>query len=1064
MIRCVPFLMGLIFLFSTPAQAAKHALLIGIDDYSKSGLTSLSGAVNDVKIVKQTLLERFGFTEQGITTLLNEQATLGGVEQGFKTLLNRINQGDFVYIHYSGHGSFTTDLNGDEASGEDQTWVVYGARHDTQSTAKDNYDLLDDQLGHWLAPIYAKAGQVILVSDSCHSATVSRGVKTVASRAVPLDQRLHPLGRATYNAPDFSKGIQIGSARDSETASEYRNDDGASYGLFTWRWVEAMKQTQPGETWEDLFTRAQAQVKLEGNGDQTPQLTGVGNRQVFGGQFAPKLPRVAISEVYTEGEVLLETGQLSGATEGSVYRLYQPHVKDPQSLTTVVLTEVDTFTSIGKASAPLVVGDMLEEIEHVHAFEPMKLHLSAEFAKDLDASLLQRIQQQLTGLPGFELVSASEQADMLLRVMRLDRRKALTPRAQYDAQGRLSVLPPAYREGEPELWILSPAGKPLFNQLSISMQEPQSGIALLQDNLRKILRLRELKALSSSKPSPLKIKVTHLVPDTRCRKRRSANCVTARPKPGGKKVSYRVGKPQPMHGLAKQTLNYGDVLTFQIDNPTDKDWFVYILNITEEGKVEAISPPRKKMHLTSSAKISAKSTVDLNDAFEVESHGEEILKILVSPSPIRASLLESRGLTGKAVAVATSRGGSNPLEQLFEHTMSNKRGSFSLVPEEWFTDQVSFPVQVNRASKAVRKGKKKAKTRGVIQKEQGGDFVSVKVFYGTNRAEEKPNDRGVKLFGNQRGQLEFGHLWVSIPPNHAPGEMESPDLIRFEFTQDPSKHVVLLKVKSLSKEAFKQSLTKTLDGQKKRDMLVYVHGFNNGFEEAARRTAQITYDLNAEGISLVPVLFTWPSGDSVSPLQYSYAWTNKDWSKGDLAEFLLTIAQREKVDNIYLLAHSMGTNLLGMALEKIEGKLKENTRPLFNEIVLAAPDIDAGTFQKEIAPAMRQLAKRTTVYAASQDMALRVSKEFHGGFHRLGDSSEPIVPVSGIDMVDVSKVNVSDIGHGYYAKIRQLLKDIRGVFLGKSVSERALQPRESVDQQRYWSIPQDHPTIGRAHP
>lgn len=86
--------------------------------------------------------------------------------------------GDFVYIHYSGHGSQTADLNFDEYSGNDQTWVSYGARQDEneqKDKQKDNYDVLDDEIDNWLSDLYAKTDQIVFVSDSCHSATVFRG-------------------------------------------------------------------------------------------------------------------------------------------------------------------------------------------------------------------------------------------------------------------------------------------------------------------------------------------------------------------------------------------------------------------------------------------------------------------------------------------------------------------------------------------------------------------------------------------------------------------------------------------------------------------------------------------------------------------------------------------------------------------------------------------------------------------------------------------------------------------------------------------------------------------------
>ena len=95
------------------AKAQKHALLIGISDYSTSGLSSLPGAVNDIKATSKVLQENLGFQEDNIVALLDEQATHTAVIAALKKLDKRVEPGDFVYIHYSGHGSHVPDLNGD---------------------------------------------------------------------------------------------------------------------------------------------------------------------------------------------------------------------------------------------------------------------------------------------------------------------------------------------------------------------------------------------------------------------------------------------------------------------------------------------------------------------------------------------------------------------------------------------------------------------------------------------------------------------------------------------------------------------------------------------------------------------------------------------------------------------------------------------------------------------------------------------------------------------------------------------------------------------------------------
>ncbi|MEN8220209.1 MAG: caspase family protein [Pseudomonadota bacterium] len=190
-------------------------------------------------------------------------------------------------------------LNGDERSGQDQTWVSFGTRQSGRENEIDNYEVLDDEINAWLATVYAKTDQVIFVSDSCHSATVARGNAPV-SRGLEPDERSHLLGRMAYTQLDEYHGIHIGAARDKEFAAETAGDDGKYYGLFTWHWAKALQQAQVGETWNQVFKRAQTPVVGKRGEAQRPQLEGERHRQVFGGRLTPPVASVAVSSVKGE--------------------------------------------------------------------------------------------------------------------------------------------------------------------------------------------------------------------------------------------------------------------------------------------------------------------------------------------------------------------------------------------------------------------------------------------------------------------------------------------------------------------------------------------------------------------------------------------------------------------------------------------------------------------------------------------------------------------------------------------------------------------------------------------
>ena len=107
--KTIYFLVLLVlFIFSSNVFAKKHALIIAIGDYpANSGWGTIS-SVNDVPLIKQTLLTQ-GFNEENITVLINERATYQNIIEALKTLQSKIAPGDIIVVHYSGHGQQIAD-------------------------------------------------------------------------------------------------------------------------------------------------------------------------------------------------------------------------------------------------------------------------------------------------------------------------------------------------------------------------------------------------------------------------------------------------------------------------------------------------------------------------------------------------------------------------------------------------------------------------------------------------------------------------------------------------------------------------------------------------------------------------------------------------------------------------------------------------------------------------------------------------------------------------------------------------------------------------------------------
>jgi tetratricopeptide (TPR) repeat protein len=89
-------------------RCAKHALLVGINDYDDSSVPAVRGAVNDVQTLKEVLITRFGFQKKNIDVLLNRDATRAAVLEGFKRLL-KIARDEPALFYFAGNGSVSGD-------------------------------------------------------------------------------------------------------------------------------------------------------------------------------------------------------------------------------------------------------------------------------------------------------------------------------------------------------------------------------------------------------------------------------------------------------------------------------------------------------------------------------------------------------------------------------------------------------------------------------------------------------------------------------------------------------------------------------------------------------------------------------------------------------------------------------------------------------------------------------------------------------------------------------------------------------------------------------------------
>jgi len=172
-----------------------------------------------------------------------------------------------------------------------------------------------------------------------------------------------------------------------------------------------------------------------------------------------------------------------------------------------------------------------------------------------------------------------------------------------------------------------------------------------------------------------------------------------------------------------------------------------------------------------------------------------------------------------------------------------------------------------------------------------------------------------------------------------------------------------------------------------------------------------------------------------------------------LEPFLRELAARSGARSIYLVAHSMGNRALTRALERIALGMRQGAKPMFSEIILTAPDIDAREFAN-LAQTFRRAGERVTLYASSKDGALKASKKVHG-FARAGDTDPEVLVLPGMDTIDVSQVDTSLLGHSYFGDNCSVIADMKNLLrMRKPPQERSPLTRKEKGQGLfYWIFP-----------
>lgn len=318
------------------------------------------------------------------------------------------------------------------------------------------------------------------------------------------------------------------------------------------------------------------------------------------------------------------------------------------------------------------------------------------------------------------------------------------------------------------------------------------------------------------------------------------------------------------------------------------------------------------------------------------------------------------------------------------------------------------------------------------------EYCHVDLYFATNR-EEGSAENGFYL-GKHHEELHYGLANVTIPvARHRLGKVEKKGWWNpIHDKNDSRRYIVLHGVEPLSKINFESKLE--VSESSKSDLLVFIHGYNVSFEEAAHRAAQFAFDMNFGGQTL---LFSWPSQGKFST--YMVDEERAALSAELFGDFLKGL-EGGPWKQVHIVAHSMGNRVL---LHGLAGSAWPNQK--IEQVVFVAADVYVDVFKQKFNK-IREKGGRYSSYVSRSDRALLVSRILHQG-QRIGyKNGEPFV-VQGLETVDATGINTSllGLGHSYFGDKRSVLKDL-SLLIRENMGAKSRGLRMSPNDS-YWLFP-----------
>jgi hypothetical protein len=339
----------------------KHAILVGVGAYPKND--SIKGkwkdlsSMNDLKIIENMLLDQ-KFEASNIVVVKNEKATVENILKEFDKLIEKLQPGDIVFFHYSGHGQQISDIDptkhkqysklkyikADEDDGYDEALALYNAPVNYVSGYDFSEHLIDDQIEYYQNKIQEKIGKnghLIMIFDSCHSGSITRGIDDAqiyrSESKKCLDPSVEVVKQTKISKEDNSnKGVlvEFKGCKDDQRNLEFKKGiQGAdlNYGSLSYALYQTLAELKEKATYQQVFDIVYSKIFANSKGTQEAVLdTKFGDNAFFGtgNIIVPKF--YGIEPLKDKKTFKVRAGMINGIQVGdsiSIYSNAKPDVK-----------------------------------------------------------------------------------------------------------------------------------------------------------------------------------------------------------------------------------------------------------------------------------------------------------------------------------------------------------------------------------------------------------------------------------------------------------------------------------------------------------------------------------------------------------------------------------------------------------------------------------------------------------------------------------------------------------------------------------------------------------------